>query len=144
MDFDYKELLKHPKWQKKRLEILARDEFQCKLCSDEETTLHIHHLKYEYGNKPWEYEDKYLITICKDCHKVIHSLQDSELDFDWNVKSIEVRKRKYKDRLPVIFVLTKSGYLIMCNAETGRIQPISPSTIGIMLELISKSKGIKL
>jgi hypothetical protein len=64
----YKEKLKSPKWQRKRLEILQRDEFKCKNCNSDEKTLQIHHL--EYNNcEPWEYENRYLITLCEDCHK---------------------------------------------------------------------------
>ena len=42
----YIDKLKNPKWQKKRLEILNRDEFKCCYCNDTETELQIHHLKY--------------------------------------------------------------------------------------------------
>lgn len=63
----YSEKLKSPKWQKKRLEILQRDNFKCLCCNNDEKTLHIHHL--EYNNcEPWEYENASLITLCEDCH----------------------------------------------------------------------------
>lgn len=48
----YSEKLKSPKWQKKRLEILQRDEFTCQHFNDKENTLHVHHIAYS-GN-PWE------------------------------------------------------------------------------------------
>jgi len=67
----YSEKLKNPLWQKKRLEILNRDNFTCALCSDTETELHIHHKEYIKGNKPWEYENTNFQTLCKHCHKVI-------------------------------------------------------------------------
>jgi hypothetical protein len=70
----YSKKLKHPKWQKKRLEILKRDKFKCKKCGDEETTLHVHHL--EYGSDPWDIENTFLVTLCEDCHKVVESLKD--------------------------------------------------------------------
>jgi hypothetical protein len=64
----YSQKLKHPKWQKKRLEILNRDNFTCQSCKSEDKTLHIHH--FEYDNvEPWEYENNKLITLCEDCHK---------------------------------------------------------------------------
>lgn len=68
---EYSELLKHPKWQKKRLEILEKDKFKCQLCKDEETTLHVHHKKYKPNLKPWEYDSEDLITLCEDCHFII-------------------------------------------------------------------------
>jgi len=66
---NYSEKLKDPRWQKKRLEILNRDEFRCKLCGDEKTTLHVHHKIYEYGNDPWNYDNSLLVTLCADCHE---------------------------------------------------------------------------
>ena len=64
----YSEKLKHPKWQKKRLEILQRDDFKCQLCKCEDKTLHIHHLTYDNVD-PWEYDEIYLITLCHNCHE---------------------------------------------------------------------------
>lgn len=65
----YKEKLKSPKWQKKRLEILQRDEFRCCYCNDDKTELQIHHLKYT--NEPWDAPNENLITLCKHCHILI-------------------------------------------------------------------------
>lgn len=70
MGTTYAEKLKHPKWQKKRLQILQRDNFSCQLCGDTETTLHIHHEVYRKG-EVWEYENHELITYCEHCHAVI-------------------------------------------------------------------------
>ena len=65
----YIELFKDPKWQRKRLEIMERDGFTCQSCFDTEKTLNVHHLIYFPNNKPWEYDDKFLITLCEECHK---------------------------------------------------------------------------
>ena len=62
-------MLKDPRWQKKRLQIMNRDNFTCRSCGDTSTTLHIHHLAYTWGTAPWEYEDKFLITLCENCHE---------------------------------------------------------------------------
>jgi len=40
---DFKEQYRHPKWQKKRLDILKRDKFTCRSCGDKESTLNVHH-----------------------------------------------------------------------------------------------------
>lgn len=66
---NYSEKLKHPKWQKKRLEILNRDNFTCTLCGDTETELHVHHLKYT-GSNPENSPNEDLETLCKICHLV--------------------------------------------------------------------------
>lgn len=65
----YSELLKHPKWQEKRLRVLEAAGFQCSSCGDKEKTLHVHHGYYERGKKPWEYDDETLHVLCEDCHE---------------------------------------------------------------------------
>lgn len=65
---NYSEKLKDPRWQKKRLEIFERDSFCCQKCLSEDKTLHVHHKKYQHGKEPWEYDDKWLVTLCEDCH----------------------------------------------------------------------------
>lgn len=69
----YAEKLQDPRWQKKRLKILERDNWSCQLCGDNDVTLHIHHLKYS-GN-PWDVKDDDLITYCKCCHSLIEFLK---------------------------------------------------------------------
>lgn len=63
----YQEKLKDPKWQKKRLEILERDDWTCQQCCDSESTLHVHH-RYYVKCDPWEYANEALITLCDVCH----------------------------------------------------------------------------
>jgi hypothetical protein len=70
MKQSYPEKLRDPRWQKKRLEILNRDEFTCQECLDKGTTLHIHHKSYIKGRDPWDYEDFNLITLCEVCHEI--------------------------------------------------------------------------
>lgn len=65
----YTELLRDPRWQKKRLKILERDNWTCRKCESKEKTLHVHHLYYEYGKNPWEYPDLSLSTLCLECHE---------------------------------------------------------------------------
>lgn len=67
----YKDKLKDPRWQKKRLEILERDNWACQICGDEESTLVVHHFKYS-NCEPWDIDNEYLITYCEDCHKSEH------------------------------------------------------------------------
>lgn len=67
----YSEKLKNPSWQKKRLQILERDEFTCLICGDTETELHIHHKEYIKGHEPWDYEDTNFVTACKHCHELL-------------------------------------------------------------------------
>jgi hypothetical protein len=72
----YSEKLKSPKWQKRRLEILSRDNFKCRSCGMDEKTLHVHHLRYEKGVEPWDTNNDDLITLCEDCHEALHYIQN--------------------------------------------------------------------
>lgn len=72
----YADLLRDPRWQKKRLEIMQRDGFQCRFCSDDKSTLNVHHCFYERGKAPWEYPNASLVTFCEDCHEMQRSMED--------------------------------------------------------------------
>lgn len=73
----FSEQYKHPNWQKKRLEILERDQFTCQRCGDTESTLHVHHTYYGSNLKLWEYGDRGLITLCEECHEKVHGISQS-------------------------------------------------------------------
>ena len=89
----YSELLKDPRWQKKRLEILERDGWRCGWCDSSTKTLHVHHKAYKPGCKPWEYENDWLMAVCEDCHqfeyedrsnaeaKILHTFRMAGLSF---------------------------------------------------------------
>ena len=68
----YKEKLKDPRWQKKRLEVFKHDNWTCQLCFTKTKTLHVHHKKYKKNLDPWDYNVRELITLCEDCHKLIN------------------------------------------------------------------------
>jgi|688.fasta_scaffold02898_30 hypothetical protein len=78
MTIEYNTLLKHPRWFKKRKIVLARDNYKCRCCAAT-TGLHVHHRQYHVSKRtgqllpPWEYQSKYLITLCDKCHSVGHS-----------------------------------------------------------------------
>lgn len=81
----YTEELKSPLWQKKRLEIMQRDNWTCQICKSTDIELNVHHSIYRKGLKPWEYENSDLITLCRDCHKRMHMpeyLQEGKIYFD--------------------------------------------------------------
>ena len=67
---EYAKLLKDPRWQAKRLEILERDGNKCTICG-RTNYLQVHHKFYEPIN-PWEYKNEDLITHCMGCHKEWH------------------------------------------------------------------------
>jgi hypothetical protein len=75
----YSEKLQDPRWQKKRLEIMSRDGFECVNCFSKTNTLTVHHFYYISGRMPWEYPNGSMKTICRECHKTLHDEGDDRL-----------------------------------------------------------------
>lgn len=71
----YSELLKDPRWQRKRLLVLERDGFACTECGDNKSELQVHHRYYAKDRDPWEYEDFALATLCDPCHERAEQLR---------------------------------------------------------------------
>lgn len=67
---NYQRKLAHPDWQKKRLEVLNRDEFTCQLCGSKDKELHVHHKYYLRGKEPYEYPLNAFETLCFECHEI--------------------------------------------------------------------------
>lgn len=83
----YTEKFKDPRWQKKRLEILERDEWECKICLEDSITLNVHHKYYDYGKDPWEYPSIAFSTICEHCHyKEKVNMRDAIKDLEDTLK----------------------------------------------------------
>lgn len=67
----YSEKLRSPQWQRKRLEIMQRDNFCCRDCQSTTSNLQVHHTYYTAKTEPWEYDDDSLVTLCDKCHDEI-------------------------------------------------------------------------
>tara|TARA_R110000868_G_C10415439_1_gene722774 strand:+ start:140 stop:559 length:420 start_codon:yes stop_codon:yes gene_type:complete len=68
---EYSILLQDKRWVAKRQSILERDNRICTKCGSSKL-LHVHHIHYIDGNKPWEVPNKYLTTLCNKCHLLAH------------------------------------------------------------------------
>lgn len=75
----YIQKLKHPKWQKCRLERLEAAGFRCSHCKSEDNQLHIHHGYYAKGKEPWEADPAHLHVYCSICHKVAEDIKQELL-----------------------------------------------------------------
>lgn len=101
----YSEKLKDPRWQKKRLEILQRDDFTCQNCGGKNKTLHVHHKIYR-ANEPWDEPNANLITLCKDCHEEIQYFREHLIE---GISLIHTTKKlvkidKYFDKIGIDYV----------------------------------------
>lgn len=74
---NYSEQRLDPRWQKRRLEIMQRDDFKCTECCAEDKTLNVHHVYYTRGADVWDYPDHALLTLCSDCHEAEHAMSES-------------------------------------------------------------------
>jgi hypothetical protein len=68
----YSELLKDPRWQKKRLKVLEYAQWRCQFCGSKDRTLHVHHSYYTRGKMPWQYPEGSLVALCDSCHEKLH------------------------------------------------------------------------
>lgn len=103
----YGELLRDPRWQRKRLEIMNRADFACEECGDKTTTLNVHHKIYLKGAKPWEYENVELECLCETCHEATHHLRDALRAATSSMSKSELeRLLGYADALQLINIAT--------------------------------------
>lgn len=89
----YREKLRDPRWQAKRLEILKRDDWTCQNCGyyagESAHFLQVHHHWYDQTKEPWEYSNEALIALCRLCHEA-ETLWRAEMEGDL----LAVLKRK--------------------------------------------------
>jgi hypothetical protein len=89
---NYAQQIKHPNWQKKRLEVLEFNDFQCENCGESGQELHVHHPFYKRGAMIWQYDLEELMCLCHKCHKDAHA-KDEEIKYllaDRNICKSEV------------------------------------------------------
>jgi 5-methylcytosine-specific restriction endonuclease McrA len=96
----YREKLKDPRWQKKRLKILNRDGFKCMSCLDDKSMLVAHHLYYLQNHEPWEYPNMALITICQPCHSVVKQIDFRNL---WK-RRLKLRLMRNQEKIPNLVI----------------------------------------
>lgn len=96
---NYKEKLKDPRWIRRRRAIMERDNHRCMICGEDSLLLNVHHLRYRKGAEPWEYGDAELVTLCEDCHKMVHD----------NNLNLEVRRSKISDRYRLCYGIDNSS-----------------------------------
>lgn len=69
----YFEKLQTVEWQRKKSEILFRDNFVCTICGTESKLLDVHHMWYTKGLEPWEEDNECYISLCRKCHEYVHN-----------------------------------------------------------------------
>lgn len=100
--------LRHPKWQRKRLEVLQRDGWMCQRCCAEDKTLNVHHKRYIKGAMAWEYSDGDLTSLCEDCHELTHA---EEHDFKAEASRLSARYGDIKELMLGFYSAAEFGDL---------------------------------
>lgn len=115
----YSKKLLDPRWQKKRLEVMNRDNFSCVYCGDNESTLNIHHESYK--TNPWESPLDDLKTLCIDCHGLIEHYKSIKEDHKiYKIIKIHKDHKDYFISFIVKTTLPSTGE--KCVAMTHRLQ----------------------
>ncbi len=75
---EYRSKFSDPRWQRKRLEVMQRDRFQCCHCCSADKTLNVHHRYYVKNRDVWDYPLWSLLTLCEDCHLIAHPIPEKD------------------------------------------------------------------
>jgi hypothetical protein len=110
----YSQMLRHPRWQAKRLEVMQRAGFACESCGDTETTLNVHHVLYRKGAAPWEYEARDLVCLCERCHAEFHNVK---VDLDLMIGYV-LREGGARD----VFRLGRAVYAFLLDLRAGEAE----------------------
>ena len=80
-DIQRERLYDDPRWREKRSEILERDNHKCQICGC--AAQDVHHIKYRGNsyNEPWNIENDYLVSLCKECHSKFNGTSSDDYVF---------------------------------------------------------------
>ncbi len=73
----YKQKLRDPRWQKKRLEVLQRANWKCEECGSPDDSLQVHHSHYYRCLEPWDCPLELLSALCEIHHVQRQNIEDS-------------------------------------------------------------------
>jgi 5-methylcytosine-specific restriction endonuclease McrA len=108
----YYDLLKDPRWLKKRKKILKRDEFKCTVCGSTKQ-LRVHHTYYTGQNTPpWAYPNNSLLTVCNDCHEKYHREHELTIQLHHNPSGKKKKPKKQKIVKPKKAMTLKEHYKV--------------------------------
>lgn len=116
--FEYSQFLDTPEWNARRIQILKRDNYQCKNCKRKQfenglyTQLNVHHVRYFKSLLPWEYNDNDLETLCKSCHKQKHNKKlyfdrEAYISIDWQ----ELNRSIFEGIIPKEYEVRIEGHI---------------------------------
>lgn len=120
----YYQKLQDPRWQRKRLEVMQRDDFKCCQCEDAKSTLNVHHLYYISKREPWDYPLFALATVCEPCHKNNHAHADQLQSWERATLHIMSAKPKVAKRMAFLMNQLSEKYNLPSTDVLGLIDII--------------------
>lgn len=134
----YKEKLPDPRWQRKRLEVMDRDNFSCVRCFASDKSLQVHHKKYIKGREPWEYDHSELETLCYRCHEKEHNIPAKD-SYERNVQTLV---GKVVEQPEIIQALDLQIDNLMQGLKTQKDEAITEDIMKNVMFLQSKKKEL--
>ena len=139
---NYKEQLKHPRWQKCRLELLNQANWQCWSCGNTEKTLHVHHKTYEKGKDVWDYPDSNFIVLCEDCHKLAHNILKNDARFtDAEVLQFAYDRLVFLDESKIQMYMQRLNLIIYETAKRS-LPPLPPDEYEKAVKKLAEKYGV--
>lgn len=119
---EYHELLKDPRWIRKRKKVLKRDGYKCTVCGSTKN-LRVHHtFYYKKETPPWGYPMSSLLTVCDDCHHNYHESHELTIVGKNPKNKYERKKNKRKQSYNVYLDVGKKKK----RKKKTRLCPITP------------------
>ena len=82
---EYRSLLNSDYWKGYSYAIVKERDWTCEDCGKkfqyQRNMLNVHHLIYHNDNKPWQYNKKELLLLCKDCHAKRHGKLNTNTEY---------------------------------------------------------------
>jgi len=73
---DWRNDYKTQEWQRLSTAALERDHWTCADCGDRHEYVQAHHVVYPKGKRAYECSLENLVTLCVNCHKQRHDVED--------------------------------------------------------------------
>lgn len=141
----YRKLLLDDRWKEKAKYIRKRDNHTCQHCGRTDCRLDVHHKNYILGKNPWEIPSRYLITLCRSCHKKEHKGKKINEFYitleEFRERGKKLKKRKFKKKGEKIWRKRKSDVILHRNSKT---QKFFNQNLKTMENLNSNFKSIEM
>ena len=121
----YRLLLLDERWKEKAGYIKKRDNYTCQHCGKTGCVLDVHHKNYIIGKNPWEIPSRYLVTLCRSCHKKEHSNKKISEFFitleEFRERGKNLKKRKFIKNDEKNLEKSKFDVLLQSKSKTKNI-----------------------